>query len=136
MDEDYENIVNEGVIEDVINENDALDEDEEYDVAVEPKEEEETNIVDYTTVLSNVAKRKDHVTTPFLTRFEKTRVIGARIQELNKGAPAFVDTTGLTSTKDIALKELKAGRIPYIIQRPLPDGTNDEWKLADLMIVE
>jgi DNA-directed RNA polymerase subunit K/omega len=32
----------------------------------------------------------------------------------------------------IALKELEQKRIPFIIQRPLPNGTSEYWRVSDL----
>ena len=32
----------------------------------------------------------------------------------------------------IALQELKEGKIPFIIRRPLPNGASEYWKINDL----
>ena len=32
----------------------------------------------------------------------------------------------------VAMTEYKAGALPYIIRRPLPDGTSEYWRLRDL----
>jgi hypothetical protein len=32
----------------------------------------------------------------------------------------------------IALKELEEKRLPFIIQRPLPNGGSEYWRIADL----
>ena len=32
----------------------------------------------------------------------------------------------------IALKELEQKKIPFIIQRPLPNGKSEYWRLRDL----
>ena len=35
----------------------------------------------------------------------------------------------------IALKELEQKKIPFIIQRPLPNGGCEYWRLTDLEII-
>lgn len=77
-----------------------------------------------------------HKTYPFLTKYEKARVIGERAQELACGAPLLVDipSAELATLDDfeIALLELTAKKIPYIIKRPLPSGSCEYWHVYDL----
>jgi DNA-directed RNA polymerase I, II, and III subunit RPABC2 len=40
----------------------------------------------------------------------------------------------VTEPLEIAKLELEQRRLPYIIKRPMPDGTFEYWRLADLMI--
>jgi DNA-directed RNA polymerase subunit K/omega len=71
---------------------------------------------------------------PKLTRFEKTRVVGARALQISMGAPILVDiSAGFLSPIDIALKELEAGVLPITIRRTLPDGTYQDIPLKWLM---
>ena len=80
---------------------------------------------------------KNHQTLPILTKYERTRVLGERAKQINNGAKPYVDV--LTSIIDgyiIAEEELNAKKIPFIIQRPLPNGSKEFWKLADLEIIE
>ena len=80
---------------------------------------------------------KNHQTLPILTKYERTRVLGERAKQINNGAKPYVDV--LTSVIDgyiIAEEELNAKKIPFIIQRPLPNGSKEFWKLADLEIIE
>jgi DNA-directed RNA polymerase subunit K/omega len=81
-------------------------------------------------------KDKTHTTYPFLTLYEKTKVIGLRASQLAQGAVPFIkDVEEFTNVYDIAAAELEAKRLPYIIKRPLPDGKFEYWRLADLMII-
>jgi len=50
------------------------------------------------------------------------------------GAPVMVELGGETDPLDIAMKELKAKRIPIIIRRYLPDGSYEDWTLDELQI--
>jgi len=77
-----------------------------------------------------------HQTLPFLTKYEKARIIGERAKQLDAGALPFVsvDET-IISGYLIALKELEEKKIPFIIKRPLPNGGCEYWRLKDLEIL-
>jgi DNA-directed RNA polymerase subunit K/omega len=77
-----------------------------------------------------------HRTLPFLTKFEKARVLGERAKQINDGAQPFVKlTTNAIDGYLIALAELEQKAIPFIIKRPLPNGGCEYWKLKDLEIL-
>jgi DNA-directed RNA polymerase subunit K/omega len=77
-----------------------------------------------------------HTTYPFLTLYERTKVLSLRASQLARGAPPFIDVPEyLTDVYEIARAELESKRLPYIIKRPLPDGQYEYWRLADLMLI-
>jgi len=77
-----------------------------------------------------------HKTLPFLTKYEKARILGERAKQLNAGAKPFIKTENtLIDGYLIALRELEEKKIPFIIRRPLPHGGSEYWKLADLEIL-
>jgi len=83
-----------------------------------------------------------HKTLPFLTKYEKTRVLGQRAKQINSGAKSYLDASMLIQNGKpiidgylIALKELELKRIPFIIRRPLPNGASEYWKLEDLELI-
>ncbi len=79
---------------------------------------------------------KAHMTYPFLTLYERTKVLSLRASQLAHGAPPFIDIPEyLTDVYEIARAELEAKRIPFIIKRPLPNGEYEYWRLADLMLI-
>lgn len=94
--------------------------------------------------LSKIARNKKgliidplHKTVPFLTKYERARVLGIRIKQLNNDADPFVEVVANTiDARFIAEEELKQGKIPFIIRRPLPNGGNEYWKLSDLEVIE
>jgi DNA-directed RNA polymerase I, II, and III subunit RPABC2 len=78
----------------------------------------------------------NHRTYPFLTVFERTKIIGLRANQLSKGAVPYVAVPPhLTDVRDIARYELEQKRLPFIIKRPLPNGTFEYWRLSDLMLL-
>ena len=74
-----------------------------------------------------------HKTIPYLTKYEKARVLGQRSKQINSGATAFVKVPEkVIDGYLIADLELKEKRIPFIIRRPLPNGGSEYWKISDL----
>ncbi|XP_053210615.1 DNA-directed RNA polymerases I, II, and III subunit RPABC2-like [Panonychus citri] len=78
----------------------------------------------------------NRVTTPYLTKYERARVIGTRALQIAMCAPIMVELDGETDPLDIALKELKARKIPIIIRRYLPDGSYEDWGINELIMTE
>jgi DNA-directed RNA polymerase subunit K/omega len=77
-----------------------------------------------------------HKTMPIVSRYEKARVLGERAKQLNAGAEPFVEIDEtMIDGYIIALKEFEEKKIPFIIQRPLPNGACEYWKLRDLEIL-
>ena len=77
-----------------------------------------------------------HKTLPFITRYEKARILGERAKQLNSGAKAMitVEPTVIDGYL-IALKEFEEKKIPFIIKRPLPNGGCEYWKFSDMEII-
>ena len=77
-----------------------------------------------------------HRTIPFLTKYERARILGIRAKQLNYDADPFVEVpTNMISGSLIALKELEEKKLPFIIRRPMPNGGNEFWKLSDLELI-
>ena len=84
----------------------------------------------------NIIDEKHSNTLPWLTRFERARVIGTRATQLSHGAPPQINVPdGLIDSMKIAEIELENGQIPFIIRRPLPDGTSEYWPVNELQIL-
>jgi len=94
--------------------------------------------------LTTIVRDKDsnivddlHRTIPFLTKYEKTRILGQRAKQINTGAKAFVKVPEHTIDGYlIAELELKQKRIPFIIRRPIPGGGVEYWNLKDLEVID
>jgi DNA-directed RNA polymerase I, II, and III subunit RPABC2 len=80
---------------------------------------------------------KHHRTYPFLSNYEKTQLLSLRTSQIEKGAHPYVAVPeGVTSSYEIAKMELKEKKLPYILKRPLPNGTYEYWRLTDIVILE
>ncbi|WXG45267.1 MAG: DNA-directed RNA polymerase subunit K [Candidatus Atabeyarchaeum deiterrae] len=68
-----------------------------------------------------------------LTKYEKSRIIGARALQLSLGAPILIEIpAGLTDPIAIADFELKANVLPITIRRKLPRGKFENIPLSKL----
>jgi DNA-directed RNA polymerase I, II, and III subunit RPABC2 len=77
-----------------------------------------------------------HKTLPFLTKYEKARVLGQRAKQIECGANPFISVPeGIIDAHIIAELELQQQKIPFIIRRPLPGGGSEYWNLKDLEII-
>jgi DNA-directed RNA polymerase I, II, and III subunit RPABC2 len=93
--------------------------------------------------LSNVIRDKNgnvvddlHKTIPYLTKYERTRVIGQRAKQINSGAKPFVKVPETVIDGClIAEMELIQKKIPFVIRRPTPSGGCEYWNLKDLDII-
>tara|TARA_B110000211_G_scaffold158574_1_gene179550 strand:- start:7203 stop:7724 length:522 start_codon:yes stop_codon:yes gene_type:complete len=138
---------------------DAEGDDIEYDIAVEPEEEDTENsesmdeyiddVDDDLEITESVLNSNDivsvhetysdyytstKITSPFLTKFERAKVIGIRAQMLASGAEPMISPPFPEECYDIAVMELKAKKIPLIIRRYLPNKKFEDWRLEDLII--
>ena len=98
---------------------------------------------DEVNILSTVVRNENgiiidplHKTLPFITKYEKARILGERAKQLNSGAKPFIDVEPtVIDGYLIALKEYEQKKIPFILRRPLPNGGCEYWRMKDLEIL-
>ena len=76
----------------------------------------------------------ERITTRYLTKYERARVLGTRALKISMNAPVMVDLDGETDPLKIAEKELRERKIPIIIRRYLPDGSHEDWGVDELIV--
>ncbi|KAI0824990.1 RNA polymerase Rpb6 [Trametes gibbosa] len=76
---------------------------------------------------------KVRITTPYLTKYERARVLGTRALQISMNAPVLVPLDGETDALQIAIKELSQRKIPLVIRRYLPDGSFEDWSVSELI---
>lgn len=77
-----------------------------------------------------------HRTLPFITRYERAKILGERASQLEAGAKPMIKVEpNVLDGYLIALKEFEEKKIPFIVKRPLPNGSCEYWKLQDLEII-
>ena len=93
-------------------------------------------------MLSKIKKDKDgniidnaHQTTPLLSKYEKTKILGQRAKQIEEGHMPFIKTENIIDHYTIAKMELEQNKIPFIIRRPLPNGKSEYWRVQDLIMI-
>ena len=77
---------------------------------------------------------KPHKTTPFLTKYERARVLGTRAMQISLGAPVTIEVNNLTDPIAIAELELQQNKSPLIIRRYLPNNSFEDVAVKYLII--
>ncbi|KAK9451843.1 DNA-directed RNA polymerases I [Limtongia smithiae] len=78
--------------------------------------------------------KEKRTTTPYMTKYERARILGTRALQISMNAPVLVDLEGETDPLQIAMKELAQKKIPLVVRRYLPDGCYEDWGSDELII--
>jgi len=120
-----------------------FDESLKHNIITEYHPELQAHNYDEVDVLTRVVRNESgiivdpmHRTLPFVSKYEKARILGERAKQINSGAKPFIEVD--SSTLDgylIALAEFEQKKIPFIVKRPLPNGGCEYWRLRDLEVI-
>lgn len=72
-----------------------------------------------------------------MTKYEKTSIVGVRMEQLAYGAPSTLSIEELKkykNIKDIANEELHQKKIPFMLLRTLPNKSQEYWRISDMII--
>jgi DNA-directed RNA polymerases I, II, and III subunit RPABC2 len=78
--------------------------------------------------------KEARLTTPYMTKYEKARILGTRALQISMNAPVMVILDGESDPLAIAMKELREKKIPLIVRRYLPDGSYEDWSVDEVCI--
>lgn len=91
-----------------------------------------SDIIYNTNIYENYDATKN-ISSIYLSKYEKAKIIGLRAQQIASGSKPFIKVPkGISSVIDIAEKELEERKIPFIIKRNIGNDTYEYWKLEDL----
>ncbi|KAI0909609.1 RNA polymerase, subunit omega/K/RPB6 [Ustulina deusta] len=76
---------------------------------------------------------EERTTTPYMTKYEKARILGTRALQISMNAPVLVDLEGESDPLQIAIKEMNEKKIPLIVRRYMPDGYYEDWTCEELL---
>ena len=88
---------------------------------------------DIAEVLENYEElKKTNLSKPKLYKYEKTKVLGTRAEQIRRGALPMIEvSSNMTDELEIAEEELRQRKTPFIIERNV--GKKKEyWKIEDL----
>jgi DNA-directed RNA polymerase I, II, and III subunit RPABC2 len=84
----------------------------------------------------NIIVDQLHRTIPYLTKYERARILGQRAKQIESGSRPLVKIPeNIVDSYIIAELELREKKIPFIIRRPIPGGACEYWSLLDLEII-
>lgn len=91
---------------------------------------------DFNDIMKNYDPSKNK-TKNILTKYERVKIIGLRSEQLQRGADPYVeiDNKKEFNPREIAIEELKQNKLPFMIRRPLPDGSFEHWRLDDMILL-
>ncbi|KAJ3390141.1 DNA-directed RNA polymerases I II and III subunit RPABC2 [Lobulomyces angularis] len=78
-------------------------------------------------------KKEDRMTTPYMTKYERARILGTRALQISMNAPVLVDLNGESDPLEIAMKELRLKKIPLMIRRYIHNGSYEDWAADELI---
>jgi len=117
--------------------NDEIDENDEEDssmLADRLKTGQNDYVISVEKTYSNYYNN-DKMTMPYMTKFEKAKLLGVRAEMIASGDKPMVEIVGkVNNAYEIALMELKQKKIPLIIRRTLPNGKIEDWRVEELII--
>lgn len=79
--------------------------------------------------------KKNYKTSNVLTKYEKTKILCERAQQIENGCtPYLVNYERYTTSYAIATEEMNRKLIPFIVRRSMPHSNQCEyWKLKDMI---
>jgi len=82
----------------------------------------------------SIVKDEDRITKRILSKYEYVRLLSDRTIQLSQGAKSMISNTNNLSYKEIADLEIRNKVIPLIIERPLPNGLKERFKINELKL--
>jgi DNA-directed RNA polymerase I, II, and III subunit RPABC2 len=113
------------------------------DVKEEEYEEDVLNVDDHNYSKFNIVGKDDtyneyysnaKICRPYITKFERTQIIGIRASQIENGAVPLIDVPDdVHQSTEIAELEYQQRTIPLLVRRFLPDDTYEDWRLTDFI---
>ena len=135
-------------IEEAASDNDNVDEDDKddtclYNLTKTKIDDDENNDInndelhfeDDDIIIDTVIESHERQAKPYLTKFEKVRVLGVRATQIAYGAKSMILNTAGMNAKEIAKMELTMKKMPLKIEKILPNGKREIWSVNELKIL-
>ena len=125
-------------------ENYDSDEDKEADGEEEADDDDTTCVMNLTSnkklnndvlEINEILKSQKYDSKPVMTKYEFTKILGLRSQQICEGALPLVEVPeGMTDSTEIALLELREKKIPFLIKREFSNNYREYWRVKDLQV--
>jgi DNA-directed RNA polymerase subunit K/omega len=92
-------------------------------------------IESYQDIISSYDPSKN-TSSKIMSKYELTKIIGSRLEQLARGCPSTVDnkTKQFTNLQEIVNEEIAQRKIPFMIVRTMPNGIKEYWRMEDMII--
>ena len=84
---------------------------------------------------NQIVKPEDRETKPIMTKYERVKILGFRTKQIALGARVMLKNIDGYTPEELATIELEKRSTPIIIERPMPDGKKERWRISELKIV-
>jgi len=84
------------------------------------------------TVTNKYLLGEDRITKPYLFDYERIKLLSVRTKQLSSGAKSLIKDSIEMPAKLVAELEIQHNVIPLLIERPLPNGKSELWKISEL----
>lgn len=135
-DEEFENISNDGLVEEGVESDESEQEQDEGEIRPVVETPELVKVIDSTFENNDLAisKPEDRITSNIMTIYEFSYVLAIRARHIDDGGPVYVDIEGLTTTRAMAMREIVQKKSPLSIMRKLSKNRAEIWAVNDLTI--
>ena len=106
----------------------ALNADDEMD-----DDDDEDTDVEIVTENNRYVKTEDRITKPYLTNYERVRLLSDRAAQIASGSDPMIKNVSDMDSKTIAKLELETNKTPLYIEREMPGGKIEKWYLWELL---
>jgi len=95
--------------------------------------EQELKFDDDENIHSDIIEPEQRKTKKKLFHYEFVKILSTRAKQLSLGAKPLIKNVSGLDPREIAKLEIKNGILPYIIERTLPNGAKERWKINELI---
>lgn len=71
-----------------------------------------------------------------LSKYELTRILGTRIQQVCNGGALFVERKEHETIPDVVQRELLERKSPFLLVRTMPNGVKKTYRVSDMVLRE
>jgi DNA-directed RNA polymerase subunit K/omega len=96
-------------------------------------DEEELKFDDDENIHDDIVEPDKRMTKKKLFHYELVKALSVRAKQLSMGAKPLIKNVAGLDPKEIAKLELKNGTLPFIIERVMPNGMKEHWKISELI---
>ena len=135
-DEEFENISNDGLVEEGVESDESEQEQDEGEIRPVVETPELVKVIDSTFENNDlvISKPEDRITSNIMTIYEFSYILAIRARHIDDGGPVYVDIEGLTTTRAMAMREIVQKKSPLSIMRKLSKNRAEIWAVNDLTI--